>query len=75
MKGVYTMHTKKKKIKVLVFDTWDGERLEETLNNMIEDDYIIQDSTVEFYQSTVSGVYVFKLNEDNTTDQYIRKLK
>ena len=68
------MHTKKKKIKVLVFDTWDGERLEETLNNMIEDDYVIQDSTVEFYQSTVSGVYVFKLNEDNTTDQYIRKL-
>ena len=54
----------KKKVKVFMFDTWGQEELEDKLNEIVNDGYRIQDSTLQFYQSTVSGVYVFTLAEE-----------
>ena len=54
----------KKKVKVFMFDTWDQQELEDKLNEIVNDGYRIQDSTLQFYQSTVSGVYVFTLAEE-----------
>lgn len=54
----------KKKVKVFMFDTWGQQELEDKLNEIVNDGYRIQDSTLQFYQSTVSGVYVFTLAEE-----------
>lgn len=40
------------------------QELEGKLNEIVNDGYRIQDSTLQFYQSTVSGVYVFTLAEE-----------
>ena len=57
----------KKEVKVFMFDTWGQQELEDKLNEIVNDGYRIQDSTLQlinFYQSTVSGVYVFTLAEE-----------
>ena len=54
----------KKKVKVFTFDTWGQQELEDKLNEVVNDGYRIQDSTLQFYQGKASGVYVFTLAEE-----------
>lgn len=55
---------KKKKVIVLTFTEWYSKDLEEKLNEIVNDGYRIQDSNLEFYRGTVSGVYVFTIAEE-----------
>lgn len=55
---------KKKKVVVLTFTEWYSKDLEEKLNEIVNDGYRIQDSNLEFYRGTVSGVYVFTIAEE-----------
>ena len=54
----------KKKVVVLTFTEWSSRELEEKLNEIVNDGYRIQDSNLEFYRGTASGVYVFTLAEE-----------